>query len=91
MGGRQTLIGVNPEHEAILRGEGMLAGPLVSEETGKVIGMLKVEEIPFVELTLSTRAELPCRLRLGRAAFDNAQSFARLQEEQGPAATAAWS
>ena len=36
---RQTLVCVEPEHDALLRGEGMLAGPLVSEETGEVVGM----------------------------------------------------
>jgi polysaccharide biosynthesis protein PelD len=91
VGGRQTLIGVNPEHEAVLRGEGMLAGPLVSEETGKVIGMLKVEEIPFVELNPSTVQNFRVACDWVGQAFDTAQSFARLQEEQGPAATAAWS
>jgi polysaccharide biosynthesis protein PelD len=90
VGGRQTLVGANPEHEAILRGEGMLAGPLVSEETGKVIGMLKVEEIPFVELNPSTVQNFRVACDWVGQAFDNAQSFARLQEEQGPAPMAAW-
>ena len=90
VGRRQILVGVNPEHEAVLRGEGMLAGPLVSEETGKVIGMLKVEEIPFVELNPSTVQNFRVACDWVGRAYDNAQSFERLQEDQRPASTAAW-
>ena len=87
---RQILVCVEPEHDALLRGEGMLAGPLVSEETGEVVGMLKVEEIPFVELNPSTVQNFRVACEWIGKAYDNAQSFERLQEYQRPASTTAW-
>ncbi|MEA2790417.1 MAG: polysaccharide biosynthesis protein PelD [Acetobacteraceae bacterium] len=51
VGERRFLVASDPEHEAILAGEGLLAGPLFSEETGELIGMLKIESLPFHELT----------------------------------------
>lgn len=47
---RQVLVISNPAHEALLGGEGLLAGPLVNRDTGEVVGMLKVERIGFLEL-----------------------------------------
>ncbi|WP_460451290.1 GAF domain-containing protein [Alsobacter sp. SYSU BS001988] len=50
---KRCLAVVNREHEGALDGQGMLAGPLVSAETGLVVGMLKIEEIGFAELNPS--------------------------------------
>lgn len=54
IGNRQTLCVVNDEHERILGGDAMLAGPLVDTVSGQVIGMLKVEKLEFSELNLSS-------------------------------------
>ncbi len=54
VGSKQVLCAANDEHERLLAGEGVLAGPLVNTETGEIIGMLKVEKIPFSDLNLST-------------------------------------
>jgi polysaccharide biosynthesis protein PelD len=51
---RQMLSVTDPVHERILRGEGILAGPIVSPETGRVIGMLKIERLDFVDFTPTT-------------------------------------
>ena len=48
---RWLLAASDPEHESILRGEGLLAGPLFNEETGELFGMLKIESLPFHEFT----------------------------------------
>jgi hypothetical protein len=82
VGLRDILVGVNPEHETILRREGILAGPLVSEETGTVVGMLKIEEIAFVELNPSTVQNFIIVCNWVGTAYDNAQRFERLQSEQ---------
>jgi polysaccharide biosynthesis protein PelD len=50
----ETLCIVNEAHQAILNDQGILAGPLLDVETGKVLGMLKIEAIPFLELNLET-------------------------------------
>lgn len=51
---QQTLCIANSDHQAILGNQGVLAGPLVDKETGEVSGMLKIEEIGFLDLNLST-------------------------------------
>jgi polysaccharide biosynthesis protein PelD len=41
-----------PEDEVILGNQGMLAGPLRDMGTGEVLGMLKIEQIDFQDMTL---------------------------------------
>ncbi|WP_431859078.1 GAF domain-containing protein [Azospirillum sp.] len=53
--GRQRFLCVaRPEDERILQGEGILAGPLVSEDTGTVVGMVKVESLGFMDLSVNS-------------------------------------
>jgi hypothetical protein len=47
---RRHLVATRPSHAMILGTEGLLAGPLTCTETGEVIGMLKIEEMDFLEL-----------------------------------------
>jgi polysaccharide biosynthesis protein PelD len=54
VGRRQVLVVADPAHEAVLAGEGLLAGPLVSEQTGEIVGMLKIEQTGFKSLNLSS-------------------------------------
>lgn len=79
--GRQTLTAITPEHEAILLSEGMLAGPLVSQETGKVVGMLKLEEIAFAELNPSNVQNFSIVCDWIGTAYDTALRFEQLQAE----------
>ncbi|WP_119153569.1 GAF domain-containing protein [Caldimonas tepidiphila] len=50
VGRQEVLVISNPAHEALLGCEGLLAGPLVNRDTGEVVGMLKIEQIGFLEL-----------------------------------------
>jgi hypothetical protein len=50
---QEILCVVNKEHERLLNGEGILAGPLLDRETGEVVGMLKIEKMGFSDLNLS--------------------------------------
>ncbi|MBP2229632.1 hypothetical protein J2847_002931 [Azospirillum agricola] len=53
--GRQRQLCVTaPEDERILAGEGVLAGPLVSGDTGEVVGMVKIESLGFTDLSVNT-------------------------------------
>lgn len=53
--GRQRFLCVaRPEDERILMGEGLLAGPLLSEDTGRVVGMVKVESVGFTDLSVNS-------------------------------------
>ena len=54
IGEQKTLCIANTDHQALLSSEGVLAGPLLDKETGEVSGMLKIEEIGFLDLNLST-------------------------------------
>jgi len=54
IGQQETLCVANSDHQAILSNQGVLVGPLVDKETGEVSGMLKIEEIGFLDLNLST-------------------------------------
>jgi hypothetical protein len=45
---------VNEADEQILNGQGMLAGPIFDTKTGKVYGMLKIEEISFMDMGIRT-------------------------------------
>lgn len=52
IGNRRTLVITNKEDEEILDGQGMIAGPIISQNTGKVYGMLKIEDLNFISLNL---------------------------------------
>ena len=53
--GRQRQICVTRlEDERILAGEGVLAGPLISSDTGEVVGMVKIESLGFTDLSVNT-------------------------------------
>ncbi len=52
VGRRQFLCSVKPDDQRVLSDQGLLAGPLISADTGEIIGMLKIEAIGFLELNL---------------------------------------
>ncbi|MDO9711750.1 GAF domain-containing protein [Paracraurococcus lichenis] len=82
VGERRVLTAVEPAGEAILAGEGLLAGPLVSEETGRVIGMLKIEAIPFTELNPSAVQNFRLLCEWIGTAYDRALRCERLRGQQ---------
>lgn len=54
VGQQQTLVIANEQHEQALDGQGVLAGPIVDPDTKRVVGMLKIEQMDFVALSLNT-------------------------------------
>jgi len=54
VGQRETLVVANEQHEIALDSQGMMAGPILDPESGRVLGMLKVEQMDFISLSLST-------------------------------------
>lgn len=53
--GRQRFLCVaRPEDERTLQGEGVLAGPLISEDTGAVVGMVKIESLGFMDFGVNS-------------------------------------
>lgn len=85
---RRFLVASDPEHETILAGEGLLAGPLCSEETGEVFGMLKIEGMPFHELTPACVQNFQILCDWIGTAFAKAQRFERLLRARKPASLA---
>jgi hypothetical protein len=51
---RRLLCATDPGDEYLLEGQGVLAGLLISADTEEIIGMLKVEAVPFREFTPAT-------------------------------------
>lgn len=50
---QKVLCVANNEHEQLLSGQAMLAGPLLDRDSGEVVGMLKIEKLGFSDLHLS--------------------------------------
>jgi polysaccharide biosynthesis protein PelD len=52
--GRQRFLCVaRVEDERILQGQGLLAGPLMSADTGEVVGMVKIESLGFMDMSVN--------------------------------------
>lgn len=53
--GQGRLLSINvPQDETIIAGEGVMAAPLMHTHTREVIGMVKIENIPFANLSETT-------------------------------------
>ncbi|MDH5393520.1 MAG: GAF domain-containing protein [Gammaproteobacteria bacterium] len=51
---RNVLCIADPADEAVLKQQGLLAGPLIMPESGELFGMLKIEQQSFSQLSLNT-------------------------------------
>lgn len=73
--GAQRLVTVaTPVGESILAGQGLMAGPLVEPSTGKVLGMLKIETMSFLDFNLSSVRTFKAMCDWIGAAYANAIS-----------------
>lgn len=54
IGQQQTLCIANEQHEQILANQGVLAGPITDPVSGRILGMLKIEQMDFTSLSLNT-------------------------------------
>lgn len=72
---RRILCVVSAEDENILKGEGIIAGPILSEDSQEVIGMLKIEKLGFMELTLSTVENFKILCQWIGTVYTNARRF----------------
>lgn len=54
VGRQRYLCSAYPDEARVLAEEGIFAGPLMSADTGEVIGMLKIEDLDFLDLNLTT-------------------------------------
>jgi hypothetical protein len=80
--GEQKLLCVsNEEEEKILEEEGLLAGPLMDPESGEVLGMLKIEEIGFVDLNLGNLETFRVVCEWLATAYRNAQRYQKARSQ----------
>jgi hypothetical protein len=75
----QILVATDPAHGLALGAEGLLAGPLASAETGELFGMLKIEEMEFLDLNPASVQNFRVLCDWIGAAFANAQRFEEMQ------------
>lgn len=54
IGQQLTLCIANEQHEQILANQGILAAPITDPVSGRVLGMLKIEQMDFTSLSLNT-------------------------------------
>ncbi len=81
VGKRRVLSAVNQDDEAIFGGQGMLAGPLRHPTSGEVIGMLKVEDMNFDSLNLSTVESFRVLCDWISSAYVNAELYQQAAEQ----------
>lgn len=74
--GRQRVLSVaNPEDEDVLEGDGMIAAPLVAASSGRVVGMLKIEKLGFLDLNFSNVQTFQVLCRWIGTAYENALRY----------------
>jgi hypothetical protein len=54
VGQQQVLVIANEQHEQALDGQGIMAGAIIDPDSKRVVGMLKIEQMDFVSLSLNT-------------------------------------
>jgi polysaccharide biosynthesis protein PelD len=80
--GRQRVLSLaNPEDERVLAGAGMIAAPLAVAGTGKVVGMLKIEKLGFLDLNFSNVQTFQVLCHWIGAAYENAQRYQTARAE----------
>jgi len=81
VGNQTTLCVANSDHEAILGHEGVLVGPIVEPESRRVVGMLKIEQLEFVNLNLSTIETFKALCEWIGTSIVNAESYQSVKED----------
>jgi len=80
--GRQRVLSVvNPEDAAALSGAGVIAAPLAAPDTGRIVGMLKIEKLGFLDLNLSNVQTLKVLCQWIGAAYENALRYQAARSE----------
>ncbi len=80
VGQRRHLSYATREDQLILGREGILAGPIASADTGALIGMIKVEQLQFLDLNFSAIQNFRILCDWIGHAFSRAEAFAQSNE-----------
>lgn len=78
---KRPICAANDQHEAMLAGQGVLAGALINTETGDIAGMLKIEKLGFSDLNLSTIETFHALCEWAGMALVNARHYQTAKSE----------
>lgn len=81
LGTRDVLVIANEQHEKILGDQGMMAAPIFDPATGAVVGMLKVEQMEFLSLSLNTVETFRALAEWIGTALVNARNYQTVRSE----------
>jgi len=80
--GKQRVLSVaNPDDAFVLAGEGMVAAPIFAPESGRVLGMLKIDRLGFLELSFSNLQTLRVLSQWLGTAYENATRYQEARAE----------
>lgn len=77
---RRVLVVADPSDEAVLRGEGVLAGPIVDRDADAVVGMLKIEAMDYLDLNATAIQNFRLLCDWIGAAITHAQHMERVRQ-----------
>jgi len=80
---RRVLCAAKAEDQLLLNGQAILAGPIVHEHTGEVLALLKIEDMGFLDLHVSTISNFAIICDWVGAAFAKAEEFETSQFSLG--------
>lgn len=81
VGQQETLVIANEQHEQMLDGQGVMAGPIIDPESKRVVGMLKVEQMDFISLSLNTVETFRALSEWIGTALINARNYQSVKSE----------
>lgn len=81
IGNQATLCAANSDQELILDGQGVLAGPIIDPSSKRVLGMLKVEQMDFINLNLNTIETFRALCEWVGASLVNAENYQSVKED----------
>ena len=81
VGQQELLVVANEQHEVALDGQGIMAGPIIDPDTKRVVGMLKIEQIDFVSLSLNTIETFRALSEWIGTALINARNYQTVKSE----------
>jgi hypothetical protein len=84
VGAQRFVTVTTPVGESVLRGHGLIAGPLICPSTGQLVGMVKIEDMTFLDFNLSTVHTFKALSEWIASAYVNAAAYKanQIEDEQ---------
>ncbi len=81
IGAQKFIWVVDPVGQRVLDGQGIMAGPLVYPETGEVIGMIKIEQMDFLDVNVSALENFKILCEWVATSYANARNYEMAKNE----------